>query len=288
MTTACAPKAWALRRTLAPLNAAAALLLLAAGGMVTSTASGLAVPDWPLSYGQWLPRMVGGVFFEHGHRLIATAVGFLVLSMALLTQWEEPRLAVRRLAWTTLFLVILQGLLGGVTVLYGLPVAISSAHAVLGQTVFCLLVAMGEFVGDDAGIRADKPAGGLGGASALALGALWCQLVLGAVLRHGGAGIGGHVIGAVLASTAVLWAACRTMIERREPLLRGPAAALLALLILQLLLGAGAAALRLTPEPRASRAMIAIATSHLVVGALLLGTAVLLTTRLLRLRLEAR
>lgn len=284
MITACSSKAGALRRTLAPLNAAAALLLLTAGGMVTSTDSGLAVPDWPLSYGQWLPRMYGGVFFEHGHRMIAAGVGFLILLMAGLTQREEPRPLVRRLAWATLLLVILQGVLGGVTVFYGLSVSVSSAHAVLGQTLFCLLIAMAELVAENGAIPADKPAGGLLGASALALGALWCQLVLGAVLRHGGSGIAPHVLGAAIAATAALWAGCKTMVERRESALRAPAAALLALLLLQLLLGAGAAAFRLLPEPRASRAMIAIATSHLAVGAFLLGTAAMLTTRLLRLK----
>lgn len=286
MITACAPKAGALRRALARLNAAAALLLLTAGGMVTSTASGLAVPDWPLSYGRWLPEMAGGVFFEHGHRMIAAGVGFLILVMAGVTEWEEERPGVRLLSWATLALVCLQGVLGGVTVFYGLPVAVSAAHAVLGQTLFGLLIAMAELVGEAPG-SAERPARGLLGASVLALAALWGQLVLGAVLRHGGSEIAWHVLGAVAASCAVLWAGCKTMVERREPFLRGPAAALLSLLLLQLLLGAGAAAFRLTPEPRASRAMIAIATSHLAVGAFLLGTAALLTTRLLRLRSEA-
>lgn len=282
MITASGPKAGALRRALAPLNAAAALLLLTAGAMVTSTDSGLAVPDWPLSYGQWLPRMTGGVFFEHGHRMIAAGVGFLILVMAGVTQWEERRPGVHRLAWATLALVILQGVLGGVTVYYDLAVSTSAAHAVLGQTLFCLLIAMAELVNEEA-VPADAPAGGLLGASVLALAALWAQLVLGAILRHGGSGIVWHVLGAVVASSAALWAACRTMIERREPSLRAPAAALLALLLLQLLLGAGAAAFRLLPEPRASRAMIAVATSHLAVGAFLLGTAAMLATRLWRL-----
>lgn len=282
MTTASFPEAGPLRRALAPLNAAAALLLLTAGGMVTSTDSGLAVPDWPLSYGQWLPRMAGGVFFEHGHRMIAAGVGFLILVMAALTQREEARPAVRRLAWATLVLVILQGCLGGITVYYGLPVAVSSAHAVLGQTLFCLLIAMAELVGEPP-LAASRPAGGLLAASRLALGALWLQLVLGSILRHGGSGISWHVCGAVVAAVATLWAGCKTLVERREPSLRAPAAALLSLLLLQLLLGAGAAAFRLLPEPRANRAMIAVATSHLAVGAFLLGTAAMLATRLSRL-----
>ena len=70
--------------------------------------------------------MVGGVFFEHGHRMIATAVGFLILVAAFWTQFDETRPGVRRLAWWTLFVVCLQGVLGGVTVWFGLPVAVSA------------------------------------------------------------------------------------------------------------------------------------------------------------------
>lgn len=287
MITASAPSAGRARRVLAPLNAAAGLLLLVAGGMVTSTSSGLAVPDWPLSYGQWLPSMTGGVFFEHGHRMIASGVGFLILVMAALTQWEEKRPALKKLAWLTLFLVSLQGLLGGITVWYGLPVAVSSAHAVLGQTVFCLLIAMAELVGEDAPVSA-VPAGGLRFVAALAVAALWSQLVLGAVLRHGGSGVRWHVLGAMVAAPAALWAGGRTLFERREPVLRAPAVALLSLLGLQLLLGAATAAFRLTPDPRMSRAMIGVSTVHLAVGAFLLGTAALLATRLFRLEPEAR
>lgn len=281
------PTASALRRTLGPLNAAAALLLLVAGGMVTSTDSGLAVPDWPLSYGKWMPEMTGGVFYEHGHRMIASGVGFLVLVMAFLTQREEARPAVRRLAWWTLGLISLQGLLGGITVYYGLPVAVSSAHAVIGQTVFCLLVAMADLVGaGEAAPRGERAAGALRWAAAAAVAALWSQLVLGAVLRHGGAGLRWHLAGAVVATVAALWAACATLFERREPALRGPAWALAALLGVQLLLGAATAAFRLMPAPRASYPMIATATIHLGVGALLLAASVLLATRLWRPRAE--
>lgn len=284
MTTACAPSG--LRRTLGTANAAACLLLLVAGGMVTSTASGLAVPDWPLSYGTWLPSMTGGIFYEHGHRLFASLVGFLILSMAVLTQREETRPGVRRLAWWTLVLVMAQGVLGGVTVFLGLPVVTSAAHATIGQTVFCLLVAMADLVGEDAPAGAPAPA--LRRLAALALGALWFQLVLGAVLRHGGAGLRWHLLGAGVSTFAALWAGAAVLFERREPALRGPAQALLALLGLQLLLGAGAAAFRLVPSPRTSYAMIALATTHLAVGGSLLACATLLNVRLARMRPEAR
>jgi heme a synthase len=89
MPSACAPRIGPVRRALGPLNAAAAMLLLVAGGMVTSTDSGLAVPDWPLSYGKWMPEMTGGVFYEHGHRMIASGVGFLIMMMAFAAQREE-------------------------------------------------------------------------------------------------------------------------------------------------------------------------------------------------------
>jgi cytochrome c oxidase assembly protein subunit 15 len=275
------PSASEARRALSRLNAAAALLLLMAGGMVTSTASGLAVPDWPLSYGRWMPAMVGGVFFEHGHRMIAAAVGALIVLMAFWTQWEEQRPGVRRLAWWTLFAVCLQGLLGGITVYYGLPVAVSAAHATLAQTLFCLLVVMAELMGGPE-LRAAKPVGSLRWTGAAGVAALWTQLVLGAVLRHGGSGIFWHVAGAAAAMTAAGWLGCAVLFERGEAELRRPALALLSLLALQLLLGAATAGLRLQPLPRADPAMIAVATTHLAVGALLLAGSVLLAFRLFR------
>jgi cytochrome c oxidase assembly protein subunit 15 len=278
------PTVGSLRRALGRFNVAAALLLLVAGGLVTSTNSGMAVPDWPLSYGQWLPRMTGGVFFEHGHRMIAAFVGLLILIMAFWTQFDETRPAVRRLAWWTLFGVVLQGALGGVTVLFNLPVAVSAAHATLGQTVFCLLVVMAELLaeGARAPVAAD-PVGSLPRLGAFAVVALWCQLVMGAIMRHGGSGIVWHLLGAVVASAAagVLGAAA---LARRESTLNRPGAALLALLAAQLTLGLATADFRTGPFPRANPAMIAVATAHLVMGALLLGTAVLLTFRACRLK----
>src|SRR5947207_4661280 len=99
-------------------TAAATFLLLFLGGLVTSTGSGLAVPDWPLSFGQVFPPMVGGVLFEHGHRLVAAMVGCLTLALALWTVLREPRPAVRALGLLMLVAVVLQGVLGGATVLY--------------------------------------------------------------------------------------------------------------------------------------------------------------------------
>src|SRR5262245_1879863 len=112
------------------LLVAATLLLLVAGGMVTSTGSGLAVPDWPTTYGQNmfsfpLGKMVGGIFYEHGHRLIASTVGLLTIGLVVWLWRVEPRRWVRRLGLAALAAVILQGVLGGITVLYFLPDGVS-------------------------------------------------------------------------------------------------------------------------------------------------------------------
>src|SRR2546423_1058107 len=87
--------------------------------MVTSTGSGMAVPDWPQSFGTWMAKMEGGVFYEHGHRMVAAATGFLVTLLALWAQVSAERPEIRRLAWYAFLAIVAQGLLGGTTVLLG-------------------------------------------------------------------------------------------------------------------------------------------------------------------------
>ena len=129
----------------AALVAVSTALLIFAGGLVTSTGSGLSVPDWPNTYGwfMWafpMSKMVGGIFYEHAHRLIASTVGFLIVILAIWLGRAEPRRWVRRLGYIALGTVIAQGVLGGITVLWYLPDAISIAHASLAQILFCLTV----------------------------------------------------------------------------------------------------------------------------------------------------
>src|SRR6186997_2042031 len=125
------------------LVALSTAVLIFAGGLVTSTGSGLSVPDWPNTYGHFmftfpLDKMVGGIRFEHSHRLIASTVGFLILVLAVWLWRSEPRAWVRRLGYLALASVITQGVLGGITVLWYLPDPISIAHASLAEIVFCL------------------------------------------------------------------------------------------------------------------------------------------------------
>ena len=129
------------------LLAAASLVLITAGGLVTSTGSGLAVPDWPSTYGYFmftfpLSKMVGGILYEHGHRLIASVVGMLTIGLAVWLSAVDPRRWMRRLGWTALGAVIVQGLLGGITVLLFLPPAVSISHAGLAQLFFALVTGL--------------------------------------------------------------------------------------------------------------------------------------------------
>ncbi|HJX84747.1 MAG TPA: COX15/CtaA family protein, partial [Candidatus Angelobacter sp.] len=131
------------------LVACLAFLLLLAGGLVTSNNAGLSVPDWPTTQGSlWkIPPMVGGVKYEHGHRMIAEFVGLLTIVVAIWTWFADKRRWMRLLTLGAVLGVIFQGVLGGLTVLKLLPPAISTAHAVVGQTMFCVLAAIAVFTG---------------------------------------------------------------------------------------------------------------------------------------------
>ncbi len=181
--------AW--RHRFALLLVGATLFLIFAGGLVTSTGSGLAVPDWPLSYGMVMPPMVGGIFYEHGHRMVAASVGLLTLVLAVWTARSEPRPGVRRLAWAALGTVIAQGVLGGLTVLFLLPTSVSVTHACLAQAFFCLTIALAYSGSREwlaaAPVEVDRA--GVSGAATFATGVGFAQLVLGALMRHLHAGL---------------------------------------------------------------------------------------------------
>src|SRR5688500_11679381 len=137
------PPVWLRRFT--KLVATCTLFLIFAGAMVTSTGSGLAVPDWPLSYGMLMPPMVAGIFYEHGHRMIATTVGFLTIIQAIWLQRREPKRFVRILGWAALGAVITQGLRGGLTVIFLLPTVVSVSYAALAEVFFCISISSAFF-----------------------------------------------------------------------------------------------------------------------------------------------
>lgn len=175
---------------LARATAAATFLLLVIGGMVHATGSSLACPDWPLCYGQFFPAMEGGVFYEHGHRLVALAVSLLTVSLAV-TVWRRRREAsVRAGALLAVGLVLFQASLGALTVVWKLPLVVSSGHLATSMAFFSVLVWLTwrlaparDAAGDPS---APGPARALAGAAALGV---YLQIVLGALVRHTGSSL---------------------------------------------------------------------------------------------------
>ena len=289
------------RHRFAILTAAATWVLLFLGGLVTSTGSGLAVPDWPLSFGQVFPAMVGGVLFEHGHRLAASTVGLLTLVLSIWTVGTEQRPGVRVLGIVMLVAVILQGVLGGVTVLYKLPMAVSVTHACLAQTFFCMTVSMAVVTGPAWGAPRTRPVelgAPLPAFAACTTALVFVQLVLGALVRHTGAALAipdfplafgrivppfetslvviqfAHRMGAAAVVVASLTLA--SIIFRHDPTggrLRRLAGFELGLLTAQVALGASIIWTHRAVVP---------ATTHLVVGAALLATCLVITLRAAR------
>ncbi len=180
---------------LALLTAAATFLVLLAGASVTSTGSGLSVPDWPLSYGKLFPRMTGGIFFEHGHRMVAGTVLLLVGALAVWSWRARVDRTRRVLATSALALVLIQAVLGGLTVLLLLPPRISIAHAVLAMLVFSAVVTLALLTSRGWLLAGGRAAGEWAGgrvvawAGVVATSLVFLQILAGAVMRHTGAGL---------------------------------------------------------------------------------------------------
>ena len=286
---------WLHRFTL--LVTAATFILIVAGALVTSTGAGLAAPDWPLSYGQVFPRMVGNLFYEHGHRLIATTVGLLTIALNIWLWRSEPRRFVRRLGLAALLTVIAQGLLGGLTVLLLLPLAVSTAHACLAQLFFCLMVSLSVLTAPGWSERRataeDNGQPRLRHLCVAAFGFVFLQLTLGATLRHSATWdehlptglLIAHVFGALLVTLALggLVGAVVSRYRSEGYLLR-PAALAACLLVLQLGLGLLAyLTRRASPsDPQPLNPMVGITVAHVACGALILATTIALGLRAFR------
>ena len=288
----------------AKLVAACTVVLIAAGATVTSTDSGLSVPDWPTTYG-WnmfafpLSRMVGGIRYEHAHRLIGSTVGFMTIILAVSTWRVESRRWVRWLGVACLGAVILQGVLGGITVLFFLPPAVSIGHAGLAQLFFCLTLTLALVTSpgwkaasasvDDVTLRR---------AAIVTTALVYMQILIGATMRHNAAGLAipdfpwafGHVIppiwnariavnfahrvGALLVTIAILATSTHVLYHHRgrSELVR-PAILLLVFVAVQVTLGA--LVIWSGKDP-------VVNTVHVVNGAAVLGTSRVLSLRSIR------
>ncbi len=284
--------------------ACATFLLLIAGALVTSNDAGLSVPDWPTSFGSLykIPHLVGGVKYEHTHRMIAQFIGLLTIIFAVWTWRTDRRRWMKYLAGAALLMVIAQGVLGGLTVLYYLPPYISSAHAALAQTFFCTAIAMAIFTSHqwtnletDALVRppSARPAADpeirrphLFTLALLSIFILYAQLFLGAMFRHHGMGWLPHVLNAPLVAAILIWTAVAALVRYPKiAAIRAPAIAMLSLLIVQLGLGFLAFLTRVEWGKNAAQPefpMVISTVAHVAAGALLLGTAVVLAIQVWR------
>ena len=179
-------------RIFSKLTALSTLFLIFVGGMVTSTGSGLSVPDWPLSYGTLFPPMVGGIFYEHGHRMVASVVGLMTLILAVWLHFSEERFWVKAVGYCALGAVICQGVLGGITVLFYLPTAVSVSHGVLAQTFFLLTIFLAYSQSRERSWRSDMPVAieiKLQRGVFMLCCIVYVQLIFGAIMRHTGSGL---------------------------------------------------------------------------------------------------
>jgi cytochrome c oxidase assembly protein subunit 15 len=286
------PSPWPHR--LAIVTAGTTVLLILVGGLVTNTGSGLAVPDWPTTFGYnmftypW-SRMVGGIFYEHSHRLIGSLVGMLTVAFAASLWWSEPRAWVRRLGLVAVLAVVMQGVLGGIRVVL-LDHGLAIVHGCVAQVFFALMVSLSLVTsrGWHAAAEAHTRLDAAGTLRRLALGIVplvYAQLVFGALVTHNGARLDVHLLLAALVAVAAATLAGRVLREDEAPAwLQRPAVLLLGLLVIQLSLGIGAALWRFTSvnaaiEPSSGLALLA---AHRVTGALLWGTVVTLALRIVR------
>lgn len=276
----------------AVLTACFTFLLIVAGALVTGNEAGLSVPDWPLSYGSLNPPWEGNIRYEHGHRLVAAFVGLLTIALAVWVWKKETRGPVRKLGWIALGVVVAQGILGGITVLWYLPAPISVLHACMAQTFFCLVVSL-AWLSSPAWTRQPREASFSLPLNRLAMataGAIYLQLLLGAIFRHTQSGLLPHLLGALLVTVLAVWLMAQVFQSRQLPSgLTGAATLLGILLALQLLLGLASWLLRLAASDAVQPEfpVVAVTTAHVAVGALILANGLILALQSWRVRPEA-
>jgi cytochrome c oxidase assembly protein subunit 15 len=259
------------------------------GGLVTSKGAGLAVPDWPTTFGYnmflypW-SKMVGNIFYEHSHRLVASAVGFLTIALALSLWLQESRKWLRWLGVAALVLVVVQGVLGGLRVTL-LEHSLAIVHASLAQAFFALTVSLALFTSKEWREKiAEVPLadyGRLRRLAAVTTGLIYLQVMFGAVLRHTGLRLDAHLLFAALITLHVVLLTVRIFKDHSDHRrLTRPAMFLSATLLLQLFLGTVSYLAKFTTIVRIPiDATVFLTTTHLAVGALMLVTSLIVTLR---------
>jgi cytochrome c oxidase assembly protein subunit 15 len=267
-------------------------VLIIAGALVTSNDAGLSIPDWPTSFGSFsVPPLRGGIKFEWSHRAIAGSIVLLTISIAAWTWFADRRRWMKWLGVAALATVITQAILGGLTVLLFQPPWVSSAHAAVAQTFFCVAVAIAMFTGrrwveEVPQIEFDSRRPSLITLTWLSIFVLYVQLILGAMFRHHGMSWWPHVVNAAIVTVVLPWTAIRALSRfSKIEAVRRPAIILALLLVVQLCLGFAAFLTRIAWGRDAVQPefpMVISTVSHVAVGALLLATAVILAIQVWR------
>ena len=278
----------------ARFTAGATFLLIVIGGIVTSTESGLAVPDWPTTFGYNmflypLSEMVGGILYEHSHRLMGSLVGLLTVGLFIFLLVRDSRKWQKWLGLAALVAVIVQGVLGGLRVTQ-INRNFAIVHACLAQAFFALLCGIAWFTSrdwwQDKNESLVASAQKLRRLSLITTCLIYVQLIFGAILRHTGSRLDAHLLFAFLVALHIFLLVRRVLgingsaqgIGQSMPLV------LLGLLAVQLMLGTGAFFAKLTAfgETFATALTVTITTAHVAVGALMLVSSFVLTLKIYR------
>jgi cytochrome c oxidase assembly protein subunit 15 len=265
---------------LAVVTAAATFVLILLGGLVTNTGSALAVPDWPTTFGRnmlvypW-SQMVGGIFYEHSHRLLGALVGLLTVALAVVLWAGGPRL--RGLGLVAAAAVVVQGVLGGLRVVL-LEDTLAIVHGCVAQAFFGLLIALAFLTSGTAARPAVAMERTDRRLALAAAGLIYVQIVFGALLTHAG-WIELHLVGALAVFTLVPIVAARLR-RGGDPVAAPAAVALSVLLGVQLLLGVSALVARFAPGVLAGGAgSLALFAAHRLTASAIFATTIVLALR---------
>jgi heme a synthase len=276
----------------AVFTACATFVLIVAGALVTSNDAGLSIPDWPTSFGSFsVPPLRGGIRYEWSHRAIAGSIVLLTISIAAWAWLTDRRRWMKWLGVGALCTVITQAILGGLTVLLLQPPWVSSAHAAVAQTFFCIAVLIAIFTGrkwveEVPHVEFDISRPSLRALTLLSIFVLYVQLILGAMFRHHGMSWWPHVLNSSVVAFVLTWTAIRALSQfSKIEAVRRPAVIVLSLVIAQLCLGFVAFMTRIAwgrDAVQPELPMVISTVAHVALGALLLASTVVLAVQVWR------